>query len=128
MIVFTVLAWIPMVAIAVLNGVIREAWYTKRLGELRAHQLSTLTGAILFGIYIWALSLLRPLESAVHAVRMGSIWLVMTVCFEFLFGHYAARHPWKRLLRDYNLFAGRLWILLLAWVAAAPYVFYRMQQ
>ena len=48
------LAWIPMVFIAIVNGVLREAWYGKQLGDLRAHQLSTLIGALLFGVYIGA--------------------------------------------------------------------------
>ena len=47
------LLWIPMVFIAIANGVVREAWYGRHLSELRAHQLSTLTGVVLFGLYIW---------------------------------------------------------------------------
>jgi hypothetical protein len=36
-----VLAWLPMVFIAIGNGAIREGWYGKYLSELQAHQLST---------------------------------------------------------------------------------------
>jgi hypothetical protein len=45
-----VLAWFPMVAIAIANGVVREAWYGKYLSELAAHQISTLIAVILFGV------------------------------------------------------------------------------
>jgi len=38
------LAWIPMVVIAIANGAMREALFTKSLGALRAHQLSCATG------------------------------------------------------------------------------------
>jgi len=48
-----VLAWFPMVAIAIANGVLREAWYGKHLGELQAHQVSMLTAVVLFGVYTW---------------------------------------------------------------------------
>ena len=51
------LAWIPMVFIAILNGIFREAALSKRLSELRAHQLSYLTGLLLFFGYTWLLSL-----------------------------------------------------------------------
>ena len=51
----------------------------------------------------------------------------MTVAFEFLFGHYVAKRPWRELLRDYNLFAGRVWLVVLVWVTLAPYVVYRLQ-
>lgn len=51
---------------------------------------------------------------------IGLFWLVLTVCFEFLFGHYVAGHPWERLLADYNLLAGRLWVLILATLLFTP--------
>jgi hypothetical protein len=47
------LAWIPMVLIAIANGALRQAWYGKHLGELQAHQVSTVSGVLLFGAYIW---------------------------------------------------------------------------
>jgi hypothetical protein len=48
-----VLAWIPMVLIAIANGILREASYGKRMSELHAHQISTLSGILLFSAYIW---------------------------------------------------------------------------
>ncbi len=128
MIVRYFLAWLPMVLIAIMNGALREGWYGKYIGQLRAHQISTLTGVVFFGAYIWTISRLWPLESGNQALVVGLIWLAMTVCFEFLFGHYAAGHSWSRLLRDYNIFAGRIWVLLLIWVTVAPYIFYRLQR
>lgn len=118
--------WFPMVLIAILNGGIRETVYTKRLGELRAHQLSTLTGATAFGVYIWGMSRFWPLQSGSQALGAGLMWLAMTVAFEFLFGRFGAKKSWRELLADYNLFAGRVWTLLLAWVAVSPYVFWRL--
>ena len=122
-----ILAWLPMVLIAILNGALRDIWYRKFLGELRAHQLSTLTGAVLFAVYIWVLSRLWPLESGMRALVVGVTWFAMTLCFEFLFGHYVAGHSWRHLLQDYNICAGRVWVLLLIWVTVAPYVFYRLR-
>jgi len=91
MIVRYVIAWLPMVVIGVINGVIREQWYGNYLSELRAHQVSTVTGAVLFGLYIWAISRIWRLESGVQSLSVGFIWLAMTVCFEFFFGHYVDR-------------------------------------
>lgn len=122
------LAWFPMVAIAIVNGAIREKGYKQALGELRAHQVSTLTGGIAFAIYIWGLSRIWPLESAGQSLGIGLMWVAMTVAFEFLFGRYAARRPWSALLVDYNLLAGRVWALLLIWLAVAPYVFWRWRR
>jgi len=121
------LAWMPMVLIAILNGVLRQSWYGKYLSELLAHQISTLTGILLFGIYIRALTRIWKLESSGQAFIIGFIWLGLTVAFEFIFGHYLAGHSWSKLLGDYNLFAGRLWVLILIWITLAPYIFYRLE-
>ena len=122
-----VLAWFPMVAIAIINGMLRQTWYGKHLGELQAHQVSTLTAVILFGIYIgFVVRVWRP-ESATQAIAVGLLWLAMTVAFEFLFGHYVAGHSWDRLLHDYDLFAGRVWVVVLLWVTVAPCLFFRLR-
>ncbi len=121
-----ILGWIPMIPIAILNGLIRQYGYGKYMTELHAHQLSSITGILLFAGYTWFLSLLRPLQSVGQAVTVGLIWLVMTVAFEFLFGHYVAGHSWSRLLQDYNLFAGRVWSLVLLAVALLPYLVYSL--
>jgi len=126
MIVKYMIAWIPMIFIGILNGVIRQFVYGRFLSELLAHQVSTVTGIILFGLYIWILSLHLPLESSRQALAVGLIWLGLTIAFEFLFGHYVAKHPLSRLIHDYNILEGRLWSLVLIVVAIAPYVFYKI--
>ncbi|MBN1434448.1 hypothetical protein JW921_06780 [Candidatus Fermentibacterales bacterium] len=114
--------WLGMAVLAVLNGVVREKTYGRRMGELRAHQLSTLIIIALFAAYVWGLTGMFPLGTSGQAMLVGGIWVLMTVLFELLFGHCVVGHPWKRLLMDYNLLRGRLWSLVLAWTALAPLV------
>jgi hypothetical protein len=98
------------------------------VGELHAHQISTVTGILLFGVYIWMLVRIWRPTSTGQALTIGLVWLGMTVAFEFLFGHYVAKRPWRDLLHDYNLFAGRVWLVVLVWVTLAPYLFYQLQR
>jgi hypothetical protein len=123
-----VLAWIPMVLIAIANGFLRESSYGKRMSELHAHQISTLSGILLFSVYIWVVIRIWRPDTSEQAITIGLIWLGLTVAFEFLFGHYVAGQPWSKLLYDYNIFAGRVWVVVLIWVTVAPYVFYRLQK
>ena len=121
------IAWTPMVFIAIANGAIRQLGYWKFLSELFAHQVSCLTGILLFLAYTWFASLYWPLESSRQAFTIGLIWLILTIAFEFLFMHYGAKVPWGKLLHDYNIFEGRLWVLVLFSIFMAPYVVFRIR-
>ncbi len=116
-----------MIPIAILNAFFRESFLSGRFSELHAHQISTATAVLLFGIYIWWLTGRCGLESARRAVAVGLIWLLLTVSFEFLFGRYVMGHPWERLFWDYNILAGRVWIIIPVWIALAPYAFFRIR-
>jgi hypothetical protein len=119
------IAWVPMVFIAIANGVIRQFGYGKFLSELLSHQVSCATGIMLFYLYTWLLSFRWPLHSSRQAFGIGLIWFGLTIAFEFLFGHYVMKHPWSRLLHDYNVFEGRLWSLVLLAILLAPFVVFR---
>jgi apolipoprotein N-acyltransferase len=121
-----ILSWIPGIPIAIVNGIIRDSFYRQFLNELHAHQLSALSFFVLFGIYVWFILKWLKLDSLQDGLRLGLTWLVLTVAFEFLFGHFVMGHPWERLFHDYNLLAGRVWVLVLLWIAAAPLIFFRM--
>lgn len=127
MILKAVLFWIPMVFIAILNGIIRGAVYERPLGELPAHQISTFALIILFGVYIWFVIPFLSIQSAMGAIAVGLIWLGLTIVFEFIFGHYVAGHSWAKLFADYKIWEGRLWMLVLVWIAVAPYLMFKIR-
>lgn len=123
-----VLAWLPLLIIAILNGVLRDVVYGRFMSELLAHQISTIFAAMLFGVYIRALMHFWRPDSSAQAFNIGLLWLAMTVAFEFLFMHFVAGYSWHTLLHNYNILAGRVWPLLLLWIAIAPYIFYQLQK
>ncbi len=120
------LLWFPLVLIAVVNGAIREGVYKKSLGDLLAHQLSTIIGIVLFGIYFGLIFGYWKIESSNQALLIGLMWFCLTEAFEFLAGHYIFRNSWKKILHDYNILEGRVWILVPIWVGIAPYLFYKL--
>ena len=117
-----------MIAIAVANGAARETWLLPRFGDALARQISTVSLLILFAIYIGAVLKLWPLASGRLAIGVGIAWLVLTLAFEFGLGYFVSRLTWREMLAEYNLSSGRLWILVPAWVALAPYVFYTVHR
>jgi hypothetical protein len=118
--------WLLLAVVAIVNGTLRQFVYGRHLPELAAHQLSTVTGILLTGVTVWLLNRFWPIGSARDAWIIGACWLLMTIAFEFGFGHYVAGHSWSRLIADYNILEGRVWSLFLVWIAVLPYVVWRL--
>ena len=51
---------------------------------------------------------------------LGIAWVALSVAFEFLAGHYVFGNSWERLFADYNVFRGRIWIMVLVANLFAP--------
>ncbi len=120
-----ILWWFAFPFIAIFNATIRELVYKKPLGDLAAHQISTATGIVLFGIVFYFIFRKWKIESVKHAMLVGLISLGLTILFEFGFGHYVMGNSWQKLLHDYNLAEGRVWSLFLVWITIAPFAFYK---
>ena len=106
--------------LAVVNGAVRQAWLIPRVGEAAGHAISSvsLSGAIL--VLSWlAIEWINP-ASTRDAFLVGVVWLALTLAFEFLAGHYLFRKPWNELLADYDILAGRIWVLVLVTTMLAP--------
>ncbi|MBK7229485.1 MAG: hypothetical protein IPH97_11650 [Ignavibacteriales bacterium] len=121
-----ILWWFIFPFVGILNGVLREATYKNFVGDLTAHQISTVTGLLFFGIIFYFIFKKWEIKSVKHAILIGLIWLGLTILFEFGFGHYIMGNSWQKLLHDYNIAEGRVWSLFLVWLTIAPFVFYKM--
>lgn len=121
-----ILWWFGFPFVAIINGGFRELTYKKFVGELPAHQISTVTGIIFFGIIFYFFFRKWKIDTAKLAILIGLIWLSLTILFEFGFGHYIMGNPWQKLLHDYNLAEGRVWSLFLIWITIAPFIFYKI--
>ncbi len=110
------LTWLLLFVAGFVNGSLREFTYKHFVGELSAHQISTVTLILLITLIVWFVYRRRPLENYTQCVAIGIMWMAMTAAWEFLFGHYVIGHPWERLLHDYNLREGRVWVFALLWM------------
>ena len=117
-----ILFWLPLPVIGILNGALREMAFKKHLGELAAHQVSTLTLIALIFAYGLLIKRYLPLATAADAFLCGFVWLALTLFFEFGFGYWFAKKSFGELLRDYNLLMGRLWVLVPLFVAILPFI------
>jgi hypothetical protein len=106
--------WLGMLLAAFLNGALRALLIVPYVGEPVGHVLSVvlLSGAI-FGLTYLFVRTQRPLPART-LFQIGLFWLVLSLLFEFGFFHYVMHEPWEKLLADYNLFRGRL--LIVVWL------------
>jgi hypothetical protein len=115
--------WLLLLVIAVAAGSARVGLLEPRVGERTAHQLGTLAVFVLFAAAIWlTVSWIEPGLDRGRLIVLGIGWAAATVLFELGFGHWVAGHRWSRLLADYDLPAGRLWVLVLLMLLLGPAV------
>jgi len=115
-----VIAWFALIVLAIANGTLREFLLTPRLGSKLGHVASTLVLCALIFLVAWLLMPWIGARQSAEAWRVGALWLGLTVGFEFLVGHYVFRNSWEKLLSDYNLPQGRIWILVPIATLIAP--------
>ncbi|MEW6378856.1 MAG: hypothetical protein AB1611_04535 [bacterium] len=119
--------WFILLILTVMFGAFREAFfipYTGMNGTVARAIL--LPVAIAYTLIVTYLFLKRAKGyTQKDTVILGLMWLVLTIGFEFLFGHYIMGHPWEALLADYNILAGRTWGLFLVTIAVAPVIVHK---
>jgi len=114
------LAWCALMVAAVLNGTFRVTVLNPRAGERLGHVTSSVMLCTLIVALTWLFVRWIGPRSSAEGLRVGTTWLGLTLAFEFGFGHYVAGKPWHELMADYNVAAGRIWILVLLTTLFAP--------
>ena len=118
-----ILTWFLFIPVAISNGITREKLYKPIVGDLPAHQISTVIASVAFIVLTYYM-LGRKLMNLnnLQLFLIGLMWVVMTIAFEFGFGHYLDGQSWQKLFLDYNLFKGHVWGLFLLVVLVSPFL------
>jgi hypothetical protein len=112
--------WLGILLLANLNGAVREMWLIPAMGKIPGRALSTVVLSVLVFLIAWlTVGWIRPVSTG-DAMLIGLVWLLLTLGFEFLVGHYVFHKPWAELTEDYNVARGRIWPLVLVVVLFAP--------
>lgn len=104
------------------NGALREAVLIPFFGERIGLALSGLV--LCFLILLVALGFVRHGRgySVSQGALIGSLWLLLTLAFEFGFGRYVQGKSWSDLLVAYTFEGGNLWPVVLLVTLLAPSV------
>jgi hypothetical protein len=122
-----IVIWVLLAAVAVANGFFRNAVITPRLGGQTGHVISTVVLCVLIlAITLVFIRWIGP-RRTLDASLVGLMWVTMTLAFEFLAGHYLFGHSWQKLLADYNIWHGRIWVVVPVVTYFAPRWAYRLR-
>lgn len=104
------------------NGTFRQYVLVPNLGMAVALPLSGLTLSLLVLVMTYLCTGFLGVESRSACFLVGAQWVLMTLAFEFLFGHFAVGKPWSELLQTFNILKGDLFSLVLLVTFFAPYL------
>jgi hypothetical protein len=112
--------WFVIILAETLHGVARTILLEPQVGDLRARQITTFTGAAI--ILTIALIFIRWIRarSVAQLIGVGLLWLGLTVLFELLLGRYVLGYSWDRLAADYRPREGGLMPIGLLILTLAP--------
>ena len=127
MLIRSIAAWLAILALAVLNGALREALLLPNLGRPAAYAMSALLLALVVCVVAVASARWMGAHTARRAMAVGILWLALTLVFEFGFG-LAQGHSWPQMLEAYTFKDGNLWPLVLVVVLLAPLLAWRLRR
>lgn len=121
------LLWFVIASLAVINGVLREKLITPLLGSSAALPLSGLILTLaIFLISFFAIGFLGT-TSCRRCLLVGAQWFLMTLAFEFIFGHFVAGKSWSELLTVFDFRQGDLFSLVLLSTVLSPCIATRIR-
>ena len=114
--------WFLLTISAIIVATFRVGVLLPPFGEQTAHQLGTILFLIVQFVIIYLFIKKLRIKETRTLLGIGIFWVVITIIFEFVFGHFVMGHSWQKLFADYNLLNGRLWVLVLLNNIAAPLI------
>jgi hypothetical protein len=120
--------WLLFVPVAIANGALRDLMLTPALGNTLGRAVSSLTlSFMILGLTLLLVDRLGVNTRAGYLV-VGAFWLVLTLLFESSFALLVMGHPMDELLQDYDIFRGRLWLIVLVATFFAPLLAGKMRK
>jgi hypothetical protein len=124
----SIFIWCIFAILTVLFGAFREILFipaTGLEGNLARALLLPVAFIYIFGITYLFLKKTKADYIKEDMLKIGLLWLILTIIFEFVFGHLVMGNSIMTLLADYNIFKGRTWGLFLVSILIAPTIVYK---
>lgn len=114
----SLIVWLMIIPLAVLNGALREKLLAPHLEEPAALIIS---GIILCFLILMLTIFVLPRFARSHYVAIGITWAVCTIIFEcIMIG--ATGGTFRQMFDAYDITTGNLWLLVVVFAGFAPWL------
>ena len=118
----SLLAWLAILALAVGNGAVREAVLVPTLGKTIGLVLSGVSLSLFVALVAYVLVRWQHGLETSQGLLIGTLWLCLTLAFEFGFGRYVQHKSWAELVDAYTFQEGNIWPIVLLVTLLAPHM------
>lgn len=119
--------WLLVMAVEFVHGTLRWIFLRPHVGDFRSGQIGVFTGSALFLVIVYFCGPWMRMRSGNDALRIGALWVGLTLAFEWSFGLYAMGRSWESIAGEYNLLHGGLMPIGLAIFGGSPWLAYRLR-
>ena len=117
----SLLIWLAIIPLAILNGGLREMVINPLIGERCGQPLSCVLLCVFIFVLCW-LSISRIGRGTAKTYWIiGLWWIVLTILFETGFGLLTG-YSFSELLKAYDITTGNLWLLVVLFTGTAPWL------
>ena len=117
----SILIWLSIIPLAILNGALREAFLTPSIRECCAQLISGITLCLL--IFIVSLVFIPRIGRGEEKTywKIGILWIVLTIVFETILG-ITMGNSFSELLKAYDITTGNLWLIVVIFMGIVPWL------
>ena len=119
--------WLVIIAAETVHGILRQAFLTPIVGDLRARQIGVGVGSLLILAIALVFSRWLGARTSRQQLEIGLLWVVLTIVFEAALGFLLGLSR-ERLLSDYDVTAGGFMAFGLAFLLLTPLLAARLRR
>jgi hypothetical protein len=123
----SILIWLSIIPLAILNGGFRDAVLTPWLGENCSQPISGIILCLL--VFIVSLIFIPRIGKGEPKTywKIGILWVGLTLIFETFLG-LALGNSFCEVLKAYDITTGNLWLFIVVFIGIAPWLIARIKR
>ena len=117
----SLLIWLAIIPLAILNGTLREIVLNPLMGEKYGQSLSAVTLCLIIFIVCWLCIFRIGKGTAKTYWIIGLWWVILTILFETGLGMLTG-DALAELIKAYDMTTGNLWSLVVLFIGISPWL------